>query len=61
MVLVSFLPPVPAKLVKKISAGKFVEMHELLPDKASLHQALEVIAPSIGRLSSIAIVDNILT
>ena len=26
------LPPVPAKLAKKIQGGEFVDMHELLPE-----------------------------
>ena len=42
-ILASNLPPVPAKLVKKIQAMEFINMRELLPDNIALSERLEAL------------------
>ena len=46
--LASCLPPVPAKLVKRIQALEFVEMRELLPDNMALAERLEALPLRMG-------------
>ena len=48
--LASSLPPVPAKLVKRIQALEFVEMRELLPDNMALAERLDAL-PLLGHPS----------
>ena len=43
MILASALQPVPARLVRRIRAGEFVEMRDLLSDNVALHDQLEAI------------------
>ena len=43
LILASALQPIPARLVRQIRAGKFVEMRDLLSDKVALHNQLEAI------------------
>ena len=47
--LASSLPPVPAKLVKRIQALEFVEMRELLPDNMALAERLEALPIRTGQ------------
>ena len=46
LMLASSLPPVPAKLVKRIRELDFVEMRELLPDNIALNEALRPSPPT---------------
>ena len=43
MVLSSALPPLPAKVVRKIKSGQYVPMKDLLADNMSLCTQLEVL------------------
>ena len=47
LILASSLPPVPAKLVDKIRAGKYVEMKELLSDNTTVLQSMEAVHPML--------------
>ena len=43
MILSSALQPIPARLVRRIVAGEFVEMRDLLTDNVALHDQLEAV------------------
>ena len=49
--MASSLPPVPAKLVRHIQAGEFVEMRDLLPDNLALAERLEALPARPGQPS----------
>ena len=46
--LASSLPPIPAKLVKRIQSLEFTEMRELLPDNMALTERLEALPTRLG-------------
>ena len=47
--LASCLPPIPAKLVKRIQALEFVEMRDLLLDNMALAEKLEALPVRLGQ------------
>ena len=49
LMLASSLPPVPAKLVKRIRELDFVEMRELLPDNIALSERIEALPSHSAR------------
>ena len=49
LILASCLPPVPARLVRRIQAFEFIEMRELLPDNIALSERLEALPSHSSR------------
>ena len=47
LILASSYPPVPAKLVEKIKAGKYVDMKEMMADNIALLHSLEAFHPAV--------------
>ena len=43
MILSAALQPIPARLVRRIQSGEFVEMRDLLTDNIALHEQLEAV------------------
>ena len=52
MILSPALQPIPARLVRRILAGEFVEMRELLADNIALHDQLESVHGPLHSLST---------
>ena len=46
--LASAIPPIPGKVVQNIMANEFIDLHELLPDNASLLEKLEGLLAAPG-------------
>ena len=51
-ILSSSSQPIPVRLVRKITAGEFVEMRELLCDNVALHDQLESIHGSLQTMAT---------
>ena len=52
VILSSSSQPIPARLVRRITAGEFVEMRELLCDNVALHDQLESIHGSLQTMAT---------